>query len=238
MTARLVARRDAVDRKRHDVRLLGLRPERRHDGMQRPHPIQRAGLLRARAPAHGFRPGKAFDDIGQNIADHLDRRPPRLLDHRDIEVALLVGLHLGFADRFQSRGFEKSGDGVLRRADARAFLLLAHVGLARRHAVHRERQPPRRHEGLGAVVDEPGVDQPVGDSFAQILRRPRLHARGDFFGEKLEQKVGHCLCRLLHYPPLEGEGRRAKRAGVGWWRRCRLCFKGRVSASREPYNAS
>ena len=51
MAARLVARRDAVDRKRHDVRLLGLRPERRHDGMQRPHPSQRAGLLRAARPS-------------------------------------------------------------------------------------------------------------------------------------------------------------------------------------------
>ena len=71
------------------------------------------------------------------------------------------------------------------------FLLLAHIGLPRRHAVHGKRQPPRRHERLGAVIDEPGVDQPVGDELSQILRRPRLHARRDFFGEKFEQEVGH-----------------------------------------------
>ena len=130
------------------------------------------------------------------------RGAARLLDHRDIEVALLVGLHLGFADRFQARGFEEAGDGVLRRADARALLLLAHVRLARRHAVHRERQPPRRHECLGAFVDEPGIDQAVGDRLAQILRRPRLHARGNFFGEKLEQKIGHGSRALS--PPGEG----------------------------------
>ena len=71
------------------------------------------------------------------------------------------------------------------------FLLLAHIGLPRRHAVHRQRQPPRRHERLGAVIDQPGRDQPVGDQLAQILRRPRLHPRGDFLGEKFKQKVGH-----------------------------------------------
>ena len=171
--------------------LLGLRPESGDDGMQRPHPGQRAGLRRRRAPAHRFRPGKAFDDRGQNLADHVDRGAARLLDHRDIEIALLVGLHFGFGDRFQPGGFEKPGDGVLRRADARALLLLAQIGLARRHAVHGERQPPRRHESLGALIDEPRIDQPVGDELAQILRRPRLHARGDFLGEQFEQKVGH-----------------------------------------------
>ena len=43
-----------------------------------------------------------------------------------------------------------------------------------------ERQPPRRHERLGAVIDKPGIDQPVGDSLAQIVRRARLHARRNF----------------------------------------------------------
>ena len=205
MAARLVAGGDAVDRERHDVRLLGLRPERGDDRMQRPHPGERARLFRRRAPAHRFRPGKALDHVGQDFADHLDRGAARLLDHRDIEVALLVGLHLGFADRFQPGGFEKAGDGVLRRADARALLLLAHIGLPRRHAVHGKRQPPRRHERLGALIDEPGIDQPVGDGFAQILRRPRLHARRDFFGEQFEQKIGHVGVASCSPPPC-GEG--------------------------------
>ena len=60
-----------------------------------------------------------------------------------------------------------------------------------------------------ALVDQPGIDQLAGDELLQILRRLRLHAGGDFLGEQLEQKV-----RNLH-PPLEGEGRRALRAGVG-----------------------
>ena len=78
-----------------------------------------------------------------------------------------------------------------RRADARALALLLHVGLARRNALHRERQPPRRRERLGALVGEAGRDQPVGDELPQILRRPRLHARGNFLGEEFEQQIGH-----------------------------------------------
>ena len=64
-------------------------------------------------------------------------------------------------------------------------------GCLHRHALHRERQPARRDEGLGALVDQPGLDQPVGDELAQVLGRARLHARGDFLGEQFEQKVGH-----------------------------------------------
>ncbi len=161
VAARLVAGGDAVDGKRHDVRILGLRPERGDDRMQRPHPGQRAGFLRRAPQRIDFGHGKVLITVGQNFADHVERRPARFLDHRDIEVALLVGLHLGVADRFQSRGFQKAGDGVLGRADARALFLLAQIGLPRRHAVHRERQPPRRHERLGAVIER-GRPRPAG----------------------------------------------------------------------------
>ena len=57
--------------------------------------------------------------------------------------------------------------------------------------MHGQRQPPRRGEGLGALVDETRLDQRVGDELAQILRRLPLHAGGDFLGEQFEQKVGH-----------------------------------------------
>jgi hypothetical protein len=127
-------------------------------------------------------------------ANHLNRATPRLLDHGDVEIALLVRLHLCFADRLQPGGFQKAGNGVVRRADARAFLLFAHVPLPRRHAMHGQRQPPRRHERPGAFVDQSRIDQPVGHKLAQILRRPRLHARGNFLGEQLEQEVGHWRC--------------------------------------------
>ena len=57
--------------------------------------------------------------------------------------------------------------------------------------MHGQRQPPRRREGLGALIGQPGGDQPVGDEAAQILRRLPLHARGNFLGEELEKQIGH-----------------------------------------------
>ena len=73
------------------------------------------------------------------------------------------------------------------RADARAAALFLQVRLARRNAVHRQRQPPRRRKGLRAFIDQALGDELVGDHAAQIVRRLRLHARGNFFGEQLEQ---------------------------------------------------
>ena len=135
--------------------------------------------------------GNAFTTSGTISADHLDRRPARLLDHGHVEVALLVGLDRGLVDRLEAGGAHEALDGSRRRADARSLLLLLHVGLPDRHALHRERKPARRDEGLGALVDEPGIDEPVGDQLAQVLGRARLHARGDFLGKQFEQKVGH-----------------------------------------------
>ena len=57
--------------------------------------------------------------------------------------------------------------------------------------MHRQRQPPRRREGFCALIDQAFGDQLVGDHAAQIVRRLRLHARGDFFGKQFEQKIGH-----------------------------------------------
>jgi hypothetical protein len=57
--------------------------------------------------------------------------------------------------------------------------------------VHGERQPPRRRERLRAFVDQSLGDELVGDHAAQIVRRLRLHARGDFLGKQFEQKIRH-----------------------------------------------
>ena len=56
MAKRGLAGLDAVDGELHDLRLFGLEAEGGDDGMQRPHPLQRARSCRAFAPAHRFRP--------------------------------------------------------------------------------------------------------------------------------------------------------------------------------------
>ena len=52
-----------------------------------------------------------------------------------------------------------------------------------------ERQPARRDERLGALVGQPGFDQPVGDELLQVVGGARLHTRRDFLGEQLKQEV-------------------------------------------------
>ena len=187
-----VSGRDAAGFEFHHLRVFGFRTEGRDDGMQRPHPVERAGLRRLRAPAHGFRPGEIAHDVGDDLGDDLDGRAARLLHDGNIEVALLgVLLDFRFIDGFQPGALEEARDRAFRRADARAFLFLAHIRLPGRNAVHGEREPARRGEGFGALIDKPRLDQTVGDELPQILRGARLHARGDFFGEKFEQKIGH-----------------------------------------------
>ena len=218
MAARGVAGRDTIDCERHDVGVLGLGPERRDDGMQRPHPGERARACRALAPAHRLRPRKGADHERQDFGQHVDRGAARLLDQRHVEVALLgVLLDRRFCDRGEPRALEEALHGVVGGADAGALLLFPQVGLARRDALHREREPPRRHEGGRAFIDEAGIDQAVRHHLAQILRRPRLHAGGDFLGEQLEQEIGHQRTDPFCSPPPCGEG---SGVGVGVWATC------------------
>ena len=104
-------------------------------------------------------------------------------------------------------------------ADARAAALFLQIRLPRRNAVHRQRQPPRRREGLCAFIDQALGDQLVGHHAAQIIRRLRLHARGDFLGEQFEAEdrasmtlfAGTARLALAHLLPSPcGEG-----SGVG-----------------------
>src|SRR5262249_25968746 len=85
MAAGSVARSDAIDREIDDLGVFGLRPEGRDDRMQRPYPSEPA-----RAPPHRFRPGECANDHWKDFGQHFDRSAARLLDQRDIEVALFA----------------------------------------------------------------------------------------------------------------------------------------------------
>ena len=54
-----------------------------------------------------------------------------------------------------------------------------------------EAQAPRRDEFLDRAEAQARRLLAIGDEPRQIIRRPRLHARWNFFGEKLEEKLGH-----------------------------------------------
>ncbi len=160
--------------------------------MQRPHPLQRARPCRALAPAHRFRPRESSDDHRQHVGEHVQRGAAGLFDQRNIEITLLrIALDLCLFQRRKTGGFEKALNCSFRAADPRSPALFLQVRLPRRNAVHRQRQPPRRRERLGAFIDQPFGHQPVGHHAAQVIRRLRLHPRGNFFGEKFEEKFGH-----------------------------------------------
>ncbi len=157
--------------------------------------IECSGRTQVRRPSPqriDFGHGNVRITTGSISESTLDRGPARLLDQREIEVALLrVFLDGGLVDRGEPRALEEALDRARRSADARPFLLFLEIGLARGEALHHQGEPARRRERLRALVDETRIDQPPGDDRLQILRRPRLHARGDFLGEQLEQKIGH-----------------------------------------------
>ena len=143
------------------------------------------------------------------------RLASRLLDHRDIELALLrVPLDPRVFDAAQARALEKALNGRLRRADARALALLARVGLSAGQPGHMQRQTPRRDEALRALVEEVAFDERVGHETLEVVRRLPLHAGGDFFAEEFEEEVGHVSSlegRLDGSSSQGGQGRRGDR---------------------------
>ncbi len=153
--------------------------------------VQRADPAQgAVAPAHRLRPGEVADHRLDGLGDDLGGGAAGALDDGEEDVALLVGAGLerlaGEAGRAQE-ALDRGG----RRVGARALPLLA---LARRvlgEAFEREGEAAGRREGGGVGVGEAARDEAVGHEPAQVGRRLRLHPRGDFLGEKLEQQVRH-----------------------------------------------
>ena len=76
-------------------------------------------------------------------------------------------------------------------ADARALLLLAHVGRPRGQAIDHGRETPRRGEAPHRVKRQSGIFQLIANEALKILRGARLHTRRDLLGEQLEQKLSH-----------------------------------------------
>jgi hypothetical protein len=100
-------------------------------------------------------------------------------------------LDFGFRERFKTRAFQKALHRGIGRADPRPSLFVARIGLARRQTGYVQGEPPGGRETRGALMRKAALAQGSADEPAEILDRPRLHAGGDFLGEKLEQKVGH-----------------------------------------------
>ena len=160
--------------------------------MQRAHPAQGLGPCGARAPAHRLRPREIAQHGGQDFSQKVERRAAGLFDDGDVEFALFgVRLDGRLIERGKPRAFQKALHRSVWRTNARAFLLLAQVGLPRWQACNVESKAPRRRKGSRALIGETAIHKRLRDKFLQILRRLHLHARRDFLGENFEQKIGH-----------------------------------------------
>ena len=100
--------------------------------------------------------------------------------------------HLERGERVDAGRLHEAFERALRRADVRAFAFLGDVGLARRQPVDHERRAaaasrtPRRVRTRAARRRASRRSSRADRSAAR-----GLHARGNLFGEQLEQKLGH-----------------------------------------------
>ena len=87
MAARFLAGLDAGDLERHHLAV-----EQQHDRMQRADPAQLGAVVELGVEAHRLRPGEIEDRLAQHLVDDLAGGAARLVDARDVEVALLLVL--------------------------------------------------------------------------------------------------------------------------------------------------
>ena len=193
MTARDIAAGNAIHVKAHDFRLFGINAECAENGMQRTHPAQGVRARGSCAPPHALGPWECTDNLRQDFSQHFSGCAAAALDHGDVKLALALGifLDLRLIERGQSGAFEKACDSRFRRADTRAFFLLARVWLAGRQAGNVQRQTARRRKGRSALIDEATLDQRIRDELFQVVGRLLLHAGGNFFAEQFEEKIRH-----------------------------------------------
>ena len=161
--------------------------EQAEDALQRAHPAQLAA-----APAHGFRPVEAANDLRHELCKDVFQRAARDLAQGDVKVSLFrVAAHFGLLDGGQPRPAQEAFNGLVRCTDFRALLLFRHIRRFRRQAGHGHRQAARARQ-RGDLFDlDAGLFQALDQRVPEVALRLRLHARGNLFGKEFEKKVCH-----------------------------------------------
>ena len=180
----LATRDNPIHIQRHHVRPV-FAAQHAKDTVQRADPAQGPG-----PPTHRFRPGEIAHGAFQHLCHDLCRVAARLFDHRKEHAAFLfVPLDQVFARH--TGPAQKAFDGLFRCIDAGAFAFLLQIRRPVRKPIDAQRQTTRRRVGGGPGIGQTGLDQTIRHKTLEIIRRLALHARGDFFGKKLDQKVRH-----------------------------------------------
>ena len=180
-----------ADRHAVEIEFQHLAVEQRQRADQGPHPAETR-----RRKAHGFGPGQGVDRRAQQPGQQFLGGLAGTFQRREIEFALVGRALLALLDRGQSRRFEKAFDRLRRRAHAWPAPFFAHARPRARQARHRQRQTPRRDEGLDACGREARLVEGGLYQALQLARCDGLHARRDFLGQQFQQQIGHQLASL------------------------------------------
>jgi hypothetical protein len=126
--------------------------------MQWPNPSQSA-----RSPSHAFWPRSLIDCSRHYLHKQFPRGFSVSFDYRKPDLTLSVVALLALIERGQAGALEEALDRLLRRANARPFLLDRLIRLFVRQPVDDQREPARRDERIGARKFETLFIQLVAD---------------------------------------------------------------------------
>ena len=183
---------DSVDRERHD--LGGVMPVASVQRTPRRGRTQRraSGRVEALPQRIDFGQGKARTTAGTISASASLGRAARLLDHRDVELALLrVLLDLASSMRASPALFRKPWIAASGAPTRGPFRSSRKVGCAAGRPTTCSASRRGVTNACAPSYARLRVDERVGDEPLQVLRRLPLHAGGDFFGKEFEEQVGH-----------------------------------------------
>ena len=170
-----------------DLEIDHLAVENAEHPLQWPHPSEVAA-----APAHRFRPVEAAHHLRHERCNDVRQRAARNLAHGDVEIALFrVAPHLCFIDGIETSPAQEAFDGLLRRADLRAFPLFLHIGGLCRQPLDADRQAARTGQRGDLSKRDACLGQALFERRFQVGLGLGLHAGRDLFGKEFEEEFSH-----------------------------------------------
>ena len=170
-----------------DLERDGFSAEDTDDRLQGTHPLEGA-----RAPAHRLRPRELGQHRRDHLGDDLGGGAAGLFDAGDVEIALFrIRDDRRLVERGEARRLEEALNGLLRCSDSRPLALLADRRRGGRHTLDDEREAARRGVAAGRPAAQALGGKSLGHQLPQVFAGALLHARGNLFGQQLEEEFGH-----------------------------------------------
>ena len=190
MTSSGPSDRNPIERQREDLAL-----EQKDDRDQRPSPAQ----ARCRI-THRFRPRQLEYRRPKKLRQHLDRRPARPVDSREVEFAPAGVADFAFLDRGEPSRAQKAVD--RRRPDAGPAPLLGAIRLSCGNPRRDDCETARRYIPVHFNRRDLGSGELVAQQRGEVRDRSVLHSRRDLPRQQLEQQLAVRNHRIDEGEPL------------------------------------